>query len=470
MALAWVETFSLALPGPSLMSRPDRGPQKKNPAATAEVVLGFDSRVRYQVLGALCSLAVLAYLHRVGFATAAPELKARTGLSDRDLSYLMASFLLAYGVVEIPFGMLVDRFGGRHVLTAAALGWSLLTGAIVVSLWLPAGTVWPLVYLLSLRALFGGFQGGLFPATSRILTDWIPVTERGLAQGCLWTSSRLGGALAPLVVVRLFHHAGIGPLAFWGLASIGFLWCAWFWPWFRNTPETMRGVSPAERERIASGRSAHVTASHTSAPWRKMLGSRSVWCLCLTYGTIGAAGNFFITLLPTYLRTHRHFSAETAGWISTVPLACGVVACVTGGFLSDQIIRRSGSRRWGRRLVGSSGLALASFALISTVWVRDPVPLALLLGLAFIGNDLAMGPSWAACADIGERFAGTLGGTMNMIGSFGGALSAVATGVLLDRGQTTLLFVMLASWYAVGSLCWWGVDVTRSLDEESARR
>lgn len=425
-----------------------------------------DSKIRYRVLAAACSLAVLAYLQRVGFATAAPELKAQIGLTDRELSHLMAAFMLAYGLVEIPCGLLGDKLGVRHVLVALVVGWSVLTGATGWVLWLPVKTAWPFLFLLGLRALFGVFQGGLFPLTSRLLADWMPVSERGLAQGCLWTSSRLGGALAPLFVVRLFGWVGIGQLAFWVLASVGFVWCAAFWPWFKGTPDLMPGVNSTELKLIDSGRTDRGHAAHGAMPWGLLLGSRSAWCLCLMYGALALTGNFFITLLPNYLRTQRHLSSETASRVAAVPLACGIVGCILGGFLSDQILRRSGSRRWGRRVVGSFGLALGAVALAATTQVYDPLPLALLLGLAFFGNDLAMGPAWAACADLGERYAGTLGGAMNMTGSIGGALGALMVGRYLERGQATFLFLLLASSYAAGSLLWWGVDVSKTLVKE----
>src|SRR5262249_15558195 len=99
-----------------------------------------DRGVRYRVLAVTCALAVLAYLHRVGSATAAPELKAQTGLTDRDLSYLMAVFMASYGLVEVPFGLLADRLGVRHALAVLVLAWSVLTGAVGLVLHLPAGT------------------------------------------------------------------------------------------------------------------------------------------------------------------------------------------------------------------------------------------------------------------------------------------------------------------------------------------
>src|SRR5262245_41121553 len=95
------------------------------------------SRVRYHVLAVACSLALLAYIHRIGFAVGAPELKKDLALSDQDMGYLMAAFLVAYGLFEVPCGLLGDRFGARHLLTSLVVGWSLLTGCLALVVWLP---------------------------------------------------------------------------------------------------------------------------------------------------------------------------------------------------------------------------------------------------------------------------------------------------------------------------------------------
>src|SRR5438128_12458439 len=63
------------------------------------------SRVRYRVLAAACSLAVVTYIHRVGFATASAEFKGSLGLGDRHLGALMAAFMVAYGLFEVPWGL-----------------------------------------------------------------------------------------------------------------------------------------------------------------------------------------------------------------------------------------------------------------------------------------------------------------------------------------------------------------------------
>src|SRR5258706_6853152 len=105
---------------------------------------------RFRVLAAACGLAVITYIHRVGFATAAAEFKGPLGLDQRQLSYLMAAFMLAYGGFEIPWGWLGDRFGVRNLLVVVVLGGSLATAALCLSTAFPAGAM-ALGYLLALR-------------------------------------------------------------------------------------------------------------------------------------------------------------------------------------------------------------------------------------------------------------------------------------------------------------------------------
>jgi hypothetical protein len=76
-----------------------------------------------------------------------------------------------------------------------------------------------------------------------------------------------------------------------------------------------------------------------------------------------------------------------------------------------------------------------------------------------------MGPAWAACADIGGRYAGTLGGAMNMMANLLGAVAAVITGALFKANLHVAVFVILSCSFWMASLCWWGVDVTRPLEQ-----
>ncbi len=420
------------------------------------------TRVRFQVLALGCSLALLTYIHRQAFVRAMPEIKNDLDLNTEQMGYLAAAFLVAYGIFQVPCGLIGDRLGARHLLTILVLGWSLLTGVAALTGVVPTGVGWQFSFLLALRFLFGIFQAGGFPVWARVMADWIPVSERGSGQGTVWMFSRVGGALSPFLFLWLFQYFGTWRTPLWVLAGLGLVWCAVFWPWFRNRPEDMPQVNAAERELIASGREAAV-AQRGPVPWRKLFTSLSVWSLCLMYGFVGFSGNFITNLLPLYLADNRKLTPETTTWLAGLPLAFGVVSCVLGGFLSDFVSRRWGSRKWGRRLIASVGLALAGLALLAVPWVEAVWLLALLLSASFFFNDLSIGPAWAACADVGEHYAGTISGAMNMIGQFAGAAGMALAGVLLQRGHAELLFIVFAGSYALAAVCWFGVDVTKPI-------
>jgi len=420
------------------------------------------SRVRFRVLGLACILAVITYIHRVGFATASAEMKGPLGLTDRHLGWLMAAFMIAYGVFEVPWGLLGDRFGARNVLAVIILGGSALTAALPLVGLLPAGSAMALIILLLLRFVFGAFQAGTFPSISRTIADWIPVNERGGSQGLLWMSSRIGGALAPALVAWLMLQFGNWRVPLIMAALLGLAWCAAFWPWFRNRPEEMPEVNSAELATIRKGRTVTATHGHGPIPWSQMLASHSVLALCAMYGFLGYSGNFFLTLLPTYLRTHRQIDAQTAGYLTSLPFACGVASCLVGGALSDVLIR-VWSPRWGRRVVGACGLAVAGVGILAASQAQSVTLLGFLLCLTFVGNDLAMGPAWAAATDIGGKHTGVLSGAMNMMASLTAACAAILTGHLFEEKSFVLPFVLFAASYGLGALCWLRVDVTETL-------
>jgi len=422
------------------------------------------TRVRYIVVAWACLLAIVTYLHRAGFSAISPELLKQLRLDDRALGYFMAAFMIAYGVFEVPWGMLGDARGGRSALMVVVVGGSVMTAVVATVVWLPNPARMGLGFLIVVRFLFGAFQAGTFPVLARIMADWVPASERGSAQGAIWMSSRFGGALAPLVLIPLFQKFGNWRIPLVLGATLGLVWCLGFWTWFRNSPADMPQVNDAERTLIEKGRKPKTSGGHR-VPWGQILGRANPLALCAMYACLGYSGNFFLFLLANYLRTKRSMDDTTTMWLTSLPFAFGVVACVMGGVLSDILGRRFRSRRWGRRAVGIAGMTLAAAGIVSTLAVSSPVALGVILCITFIGNDLTMGPAWAAATEIGERSAGTLGGAMNMLGSLAAAVAAIVTSEFFARGDLVSPFLIFGLIYAIGALCWLRIDVTEPLDE-----
>jgi MFS family permease len=419
-------------------------------------------------LAAVGVLAYLTYINRLGFGVAAPYIKEELALGDEGVSYLAAAFMIAYGICQIPGGLLGDRIGSRHLLTVLVLGWSLLSGLTALATGIPhdwvlavaGGVSLPLLYLLLLRFLFGLFQAAEFPSLSRVVGDWVPIQERGLAQGLVWTCSRLGGATVPFLFAGMLLLFGNWTTPFWVMAASGALWCAFFWPWFRNRPEQMPGVTPEECQLIGAGRD-NKPAQPGPFPWRQFLGCGNVGALCLMYVLAGFAGNFYTSMLPLYLKDHRHLDGFALSMVTALPLACGIFTCLLGGMISDWVIRRWASRKWARRVPGIIGTAGAGMLTLLIPYTGNVWMLGFVVGLAFAFSDLNMGPAWAACVDVGERYAGTVSGAMNMAGAFAGALGAALAGRML--GQANWLFLIYACSYVLAAFCWLMVDVGRPM-------
>jgi hypothetical protein len=102
--------------------------------------------------------------------------------------------------------------------------------------------------------------------------------------------------------------------------------------------------------------------------------------------------------------------------------------------LTDWFIRRTGSRKWGRRLFGVCGHCLCALCcFLAFLYPEDAFSVFLFISLGAFWNDLTMGASWAACQDIGKRYAAIVAGCMNFIGNLGGAVVGKVTGIIIRQ-------------------------------------
>lgn len=441
------------------MSHDDRSNERSS-KEPGQLVGSKPTWVRYQVLAVGCSLALLIYIQRQAFVRAVPKIQEDLGFSTEDAGLLASAFLVAYGLFQVPCGMIGDRLGARHLLTILVVGWSLLTGLTALVGVLPIDVKWQFTLLVGLRFVFGAFQAGGFPVWARVVADWMPVTERGTAQGIVWMFSRLGGAISPFIFLWLYQYFGDWRSPLWIVAGLGIVWCAFFWPWFRSRPSEMPSLNSEERELIESGRPVAVDVG--PVPWLTLLTSVNVWALSLMYGCVGFSGNFVTNMLPVYLTEYRQFPDNVTTWITAMPLAMGVISCMLGGLLTDWLTRRIG-RKWGRRVIPAIGLGCSGLAIVVVPHVHGVWMVAFLFSASFFGNDMMMGPAWASCADVGERYAGTVSGIMNMTSQFAGAAGMYFAGVMLQRGEAETLFTFFGCSYVLASLSWLAVDVTRPL-------
>lgn len=456
------------------------------------------TRVRYGVLGFVCTLSMITYLDRVCFSSAQSDVVSALGLNSvADLNLAFTAFAFAYAAFEVPSGWLGDRFGPRNVLIRIVLWWSLFTALTgVIGLSIGGYVLGGLGAMVVVRLLFGVGEAGAYPNITRALHNWFPFRERGFGQGAVWMSGRLMGGLTHLVWLLLIVALSLSwRTAFWLFGCLGIAWCVLFAWWFRNRPEEMNTVNAAERELIRAGQSREEMA-HEAVPWGKLLASGNLWILCMMYFCAAYGWYFNITYLPAFLEQQGVAADSVIGAIyKGGPLLVGAPACLLGGWLTDRYIRRTGNRKWGRRRYGIIGHGLCAVCIFTCLFTyHSPFLFFLSISLAAFSNDITMGPAWATCQDIGKRYAAIVAGCMNTIGNMGGALASWVTGLILNNtlashaqslGKTVaelsadekavgllpgyqINFVLFAIVYVIAVFLWLRIDATKPVAPESA--
>ena len=436
------------------------------------------TRVRYGVLGFACALSMITYLDRVCFGTVAPIIEREFGLTSTQKGMLFTAFALAYAAFEVPSGWLGDVFGPRRTLIRIVLWWSVFTALTGMVYPVAAWPSFAFAAMLAVRFFFGMGEAGAYPNIARAFHNWFPFSEWGFAQGAVWMAGRFAGGITPMVVtILLFESTSIaGEVvthwrhAFWIFGFIGVAWCGVFWLWFRDLPEQKPSVNQAELDLIRS-ETGGIEPIHAKVPWRYFLTSGNLWVLCVMY-FMGAYGWYFnITWLPGFL-TERYGIGKDQFWTFTLmagsPLLFGSVACLLGGYLTDQFIRTTGNRKWGRRLYGVLGHGIAAICYFLSIFAESPWAFILAITVATFWNDMTMGSAWASCLDIGGRYSGIVAGCMNTIGNLGGASAGYATGWVLKYSGYgwTANFFLFGLVYVIATLCWLRFDSTKPVVPE----
>lgn len=415
------------------------------------------THARYWVVVFAVSLAILAYVDKVAISQAAPDIIRDLQLSKQQMGYVFAAFGLTYAFFEIPAGYMGDRFGPRIVLTSIVLVWSFFTAA--------TGWTWNFLSMFVARFLFGAGQAGCFPNLTKTFSLWLPPTEKTRAQSVMWMFARWGGAFTPkLVLFALALMSWRNVFVLFG--AIGFLWAAIFYYWFRDTPQTHPGVNAGELVLLKD--SATMADGHGDVPWGKLVSSRTIWLLWLQYFCLSFPWYFYITWLPTYLQEHRHVSRELSATLAGLPLLMGGFGSLLSGIILPRLARTLHSVGRSRQIVASTGFFGAALLLVVSTRIVDPVTAMLVMGMASFCNDLVMPGAWSSCMDIGGKSAGTVSGSMNMMGNFAGFAAPAFGGWLLSQTQNNwnMLLYIMAGVYLVGMLCWPLIDPTTPLEQQ----
>ncbi len=128
---------------------------------------------RWTVIAFAFVAIIITYLDRSALSYAIGPLETLFHLSNQDFGIIASAFGVGYLLMTVLGGILVDRYGARRIWPVAGVFWSLACALIAFA----TGFAW----LFVCRLLLGLAEGPSFPALTRVVSDWLPVSERGRA-------------------------------------------------------------------------------------------------------------------------------------------------------------------------------------------------------------------------------------------------------------------------------------------------
>jgi MFS family permease len=405
---------------------------------------------RHRVLLLLFFLSIVTYLDRVCLSVAGPRMQADLGISPERWGWVVGAFTLSYAIFEIPTGAMGDRVGARRVLTRIVIWWSAFTSL--------TGAVSNYVLMLITRFLFGAGEAGAYPNASSAISRWFPVAERARAHSVVWMASRIGGALSPLLVVPIQRAYG-WRASFFVFGVLGLVWAFAWYRSYRDRPSESAGITAQELAEI----DVESSTGHARLPWGIALRRWNFWKILLMYHTYCWGAYFYLSWLHTYLERGRGFSEGEMAVASTLPFIAGIGGNLFGGWMSDRLTITHGLRV-GRRVVGAAGLAASGVLMLAAAMTTSKWIALACLTLGYGSMDCMLPVSWAVCLDIGRRYAGSVGGTMNMAGQVGSFLSSVAFGYVVTwSGSYNAPLYPMAALLLVSAVFFARIDPTEQL-------
>lgn len=397
--------------------------------------------VRYHMIGLLFFGSIINYVDRVNISVAAPVMMKEMGWSKDLFGWVFSVFLIGYALLQLPGGVIADRWSGRKVLALAFCGFSLFT------LLTPLGSQ-AFILLLIMRFSVGAFESMTFPATASINSRWIPRSEFGRAHNFSISGITVGQMIAyPLTTWIILHSSW--QMVFYINALFGFVWAAVWWWYATDTPAAHPRMSADERSYIQANLPPRST---TQLPIRALFSSVPLLTVAFGYMCFAYIGWLFLFWFPTYLVEARGFPLSSMGMAGIFLHGGGFLGLVGGGFLGDWLLRHGWSPQFVRARMGGISLLFSLPFLLGAALVPSPILCVIFQVLFYTLFTVALSGFSTIAIEFNPHFAGAIFGLINTLGTFAGFLGPLTAGYMLTSsgGDWLLPFYVSAG---VGVVC-----------------
>jgi sugar phosphate permease len=370
------------------------------------------------------------YFDRVNLSVSQDALHNAFGISTVMFGYLLSAYSWTYAALQLPSGVILDRFGVKLVGRIGTFLWSVASFGAAISTGLTG--------FLGARLLLGVGEAPTFPANAKAVGYWFPAQERSLATAIFDSAAKLASAIGVPVIGLLILRFGWR----WSFAATGFvslLYFVLFYVFYRN-PSDDQALSPEEREFIREGgaQPEDQLRAERGAPLGYLLRQQKVWGLVLGFASYNYTFYLLLTWLPSYLSSTHHIDLLHSSLYTSVPwLFATFTDILMGGWLVDKLVQSGRDPSFVRKaiLIGGTTLGLG---MLGAAYAQSTLAALVWISLAIGGLSAASPVGWSIPSLIAPRESvGTLGGILN----FGNQLSAIAAPIVTGYvAQTTHSF------------------------------
>lgn len=330
----------------------------------------MSNRLRWRIGLLLFASTVINYIDRQSLSVLAPFLKADYQWSNEQFALVIIAFRAAYAIGQAISGRVLDRIGTRNGLSLSVLWYSLAAMLTPLAIGLKS--------LCGFRFLLGLGESANWPGATKAVSEWFPRRERGLAVALFDSGSAVGGAVAPLIVLWLYHAFGSWRPAF---AIPGLLGFAWLIVWRRvyRTPEEHPGISDAERRMILEDRGRD-RLEMPKARWIDVARMRETWGIVLGRALTDPVWFFITDWFAVYL-VAKKIPLEEGVLAFWIPFIAADAGNFLGGGISSWLVKRGWNVVRARKaVIVVCGLGMT--LLIPAVWSTNVFALAGLFSIS----------------------------------------------------------------------------------------
>lgn len=388
---------------------------------------------RWFVLTLLAIGLMIAFVDRTSLSSALADKSfiAHFALTSVDRGWLNSAFFWTYGLVQMPMGWVVDRYGVKWPYTICFFLWCIATAI--------TGAMTALTALLIMRLIIGATEAIVMPASYRWIGNNFDEAHKGLAVGIFSMGGKLGPAIgAPIAAWLIVNYSW--QFMFVATGAVGLIWLV---PWLTMT----RNDLPSATELVASKKKA-ATVSFGSIMVSPVIWGAMINNFCYGYFTF-----YCMTWMPAYLVEQRGLSLESSGLYTFFSFMGIAIVAMLAGWAADRIIATGRDPVFVRKafivagFVGGCTVLLGVFAQTLEAALFWNVLSLSLLGLT-TANNLAL----CKLTLIPKQVIGMATGVQQVATSLAGGVSAALSGWLLHiSGSYDLPMMVIFVFLLIGA-------------------